>query len=258
MSFRREDLAEGVTLYCGDCLEVLPAIGPVDHVFSDPPYEQISQDRIGGIKRNDGGKVTEKLTFSGIDSIRDDVCRLTARQCRGWGLFFCTSEGVAAWRDAIEAAGIKYKTPMIWVKPDAMPKFNRQGAALGHENIVSCWAGEGHARWNGGGRRGVFTHIVNGPGRHGVHPTEKPVPLMMELVALFSSPGELVCDPFMGSGTTGVAAVRLGRRFVGVEKDEKFFDVACERISAALKQADLFIEPPKPLKQDGLFDGEAA
>jgi site-specific DNA-methyltransferase (adenine-specific) len=249
---RKEVLAEGVELYLGDCLRILPSLGAVDHVITDPPYEQISQDRIGGIKRNDGGKVTEKLTFAGIDAIRADVCRLTAAQCNGWGLFFCTSEGVALWRDAIEAAGLKYKTPMIWVKPDAMPKFNGQGAALGHENIVSCWAGSGHSRWNGGGRRGVFTHIVNDPNRHGVHPTEKPAPLMMELVELFTCVGDLICDPFAGSGTTGVAAVRLGRKFVGIEQEPRFFDVACERISKALKQGDLFIEQPKPAEQTSL------
>lgn len=255
---RCEQLADGVTLYLGNCLDVMPALGKVAHVFSDPPYEQISQDRIGGIKRNDGGKVTEKLTFAGIDSIRSRVCEMTAEQCTGWGLFFCTSEGVAPWRDGIEAAGLKYKTPMIWVKPDAMPKFNGQGAALGHENIVSCWAGEGPARWNGGGKRGVFTHIVNDPGRHGLHPTEKPVPLMMELVELFSSPGDLVCDPFMGSGTTGVAAVRLGRKFVGIEMDERFFDVACQRIGKALAQPDMFIERPKAAEQLSMLGGEAA
>lgn len=250
---RKEVLAEGVELYLGDCLEVLPTLGRFGACLTDPPYEQISQDRIGGIKRNDGGTVTEKLTFAGIDLIRDLVCQQVAAKCDGWGLFFCTSEGVAPWRDAIEAANMKYKTPMIWVKPDAMPKFNGQGPALGHENIVSCWAGTGHSRWNGGGRRGVFTHIVNDPGRHGVHPTEKPVPLMRELVDLFTNLGDIVCDPFMGSGTTGVAAAAMGRSFIGIEQDPKYFDVACQRVAVALKQADLFVVVPKPAKQEAFI-----
>jgi len=63
-----------------------------------------------------------------------------------------------------------------------------------------------------------------------------------------------VLDPFMGSGTTGVAAVKLGRRFTGIELDAGYFDTARRRIEAALKEPDMFIEPPKPVKQDGLFD----
>jgi site-specific DNA-methyltransferase (adenine-specific) len=74
---------------------------------------------------------------------------------------------------------------------------------------------------------------------------------MCELLSLFSNPGDLICDPFMGSGTTGVACVKLGRRFIGIEKDHKYFDIACERISAALSQGDLFVETPKP-KQEKL------
>ena len=246
---RVEHLAEGVTLYLGDCLDIWPLIGPVDHIISDPPYEQISQDRIGGIKRNDGGKVTTSLDFAGIDLIRGEVCGLTQASCNGWALFFCTAEGVALWRDAIEHAGIKYKTPMIWVKPDAMPKFNGQGPALSYENIVSCWNGAGHARWNGGGKRGTFVYPTNFTGR-GEHPTEKPLGLISELVDLFTSPGQRVLDPFMGSGTTGVAAARHGRSFVGVEINPRWFDVACRRISDALARPRLFAEPaPKPTQE---------
>ncbi len=252
MTWREEHIGDA-RLILGDCLEAAAAIASVDHLITDPPYEQISQDRIGGIKRNDGGKVTQKLSFSGIDSIRDAVCHMTAMKCSGWALFFCTSEGVALWRDAIEAAGIKYKTPMIWVKPDAMPKFNGQGAALGHENIVSSWTGVGPARWNAGGKRGVYTHNVNGPKRHGVHPTEKPVSLMSEIVQDFTSPGQTILDPFMGSGTTGVACAKLGRKFIGIELEPKYFDIACKRIEDAYKQPDMFIERPAPPTQEAMF-----
>jgi site-specific DNA-methyltransferase (adenine-specific) len=231
------------TLYCADCLEILPTLGKADHVITDPPYEQISQDRIGGIKRNDGGRVTQKLRFAGIDAIRDETLAKLPDGFK-WGLFFCTSEGVALWRDAIERAKLKYKTCMIWVKPDAMPKFNGQCAAVGHENIVSCWAGDGHSKWNGGGRRGVFTHITNAPDRHGVHPTEKPLALMKEIVSLFTNPGETILDPFMGSGTTGVACNQMGRKFIGIERDRKYFAIACKRIEQAYSQPDFFIAPP--------------
>jgi DNA modification methylase len=152
----------------------------------------------------------------------------------------------------MEAAGMKYKSATIWVKPDAMPKFNGQGPAIGFEAIAPAWCGPGHASWQAGGKRGVYTHNVNGPARHGVHPTEKPVSLMQEIVADFTAGGSLIIDPFMGSGTTGVACVKLGRRFIGVEMDPRYFDVSCERISKALKQPDMFIETAKPLKQEAL------
>ena len=76
------------------------------------------------------------------------------------------------------------------------------------------------------------------------HPTQKPVPLMEWCIKKTS--GDVVLDPFMGSGTTGVACVKLGRRFIGVECEPKFFDVACRRIEAAVKQPDFFVEPPAP------------
>lgn len=233
------------TLYQGDCLEIMPVLGEVDHVVSDPPYEQISQDRIGGIKRNDGGKVTEKLKFSGIDGIRGKFTESVRDCCKGWGLLFCTSEGVALWRDSIELNKLKYKTPMIWVKPDAMPKFNGQGPALGHEHIVSLWCGGGCSRWNAGGKRGVYRHIVNPSDRHGKHPTEKPWRLFTELLEDFTNPNELILDPFMGSGTTGVACVKTGRKFIGVELDPDYFKIACERIEKAYQQRDLFVSQPE-------------
>lgn len=118
------------------------------------------------------------------------------------------------------------------------------------EAIVAAWCGSGHSRWNGGGRRNLFRHMTNQSDRHGVHPTEKPVSLMRELIGLFSDPGNLVCDPFAGSGTTGVAAVKLGRRFAGIELDQKYYDIACRRVNDATKQQDLFIARPAPARQE--------
>jgi DNA modification methylase len=81
------------------------------------------------------------------------------------------------------------------------------------------------------------------------HPVPKPVGYMTWSVKLASEPGETILDPFMGSGTTGVAAVKLGRKFIGIEIEPKYFDIACRRISDALKQPDMFIERPAPAKQ---------
>lgn len=249
---RREDLAEGITLYCGDCREILPTIGTVDSVICDPPYEAVMQSKWGVLSKQARSAHVrfEDLGFDAIDHMRSDVADAVRQACSGWSIFFCMAEGVRAWRDAIEASGAKYKRAMVWIKPDAMPQFNGQGPSVGHEMMVAAWNGKGHSKWNGGGKPGTFIFNKNTPGG-GEHPTQKPLPLLLELVGLFSGIGEIVCDPFMGSGTTGVAAVKLGRRFVGIDVNSKYFDVSRRRISEALKQADLFIERPAiPARQE--------
>jgi site-specific DNA-methyltransferase (adenine-specific) len=249
-AWREEILAEGIRLICGDCREVLPTL-TADHVISDPPYEAVMQNKWGVLSRNAPSSHVrfEDLGFDSIDHMRGDVANAIAASCNGWGILFCMAEGVRAWRDAIEASGAKYKRAMVWVKPDAMPQFNGQGPSVGHEMMVSAWYGAGHSRWNGGGKPGTFTFTKNTPGGSD-HPTQKPLPLISEIVRLFSYEGDVVCDPFMGSGTTGVAAVKLGRKFTGIEIEPKYFDIACKRISEALKQPDFFVEPPKPAKQE--------
>jgi DNA modification methylase len=82
------------------------------------------------------------------------------------------------------------------------------------------------------------------------HPTQKPLEVMRWCIRQLPPPGLRILDPFMGSGTTGVAAVKLGRKFIGIEIEPKYFDIACRRISEALKQPDMFIESPKPAKQE--------
>lgn len=85
------------------------------------------------------------------------------------------------------------------------------------------------------------------------HPCPKPLSVWMKFVARWSRAGETVVDPFMGSGTTGVACAKLGRRFIGIEIDEGYFDIACKRIRDAYAQPDMFIERPAPAKQEALF-----
>jgi DNA modification methylase len=89
----------------------------------------------------------------------------------------------------------------------------------------------------------VFDAPRSEPGRE--HPTQKPVALMRWCIAKLSK-AETILDPFMGSGTTGVACVKLGRRFIGIEREPKYFDIACRRIAEAYKQPDLFIPSPSP------------
>lgn len=102
-------------------------------------------------------------------------------------------------------------------------------------------AGTGHARWNAGGKRGVYRHLANNPDRSGQHPTEKPRRLMAEILGDSTNAGETVLDPFMGSGTTGVAAVQMARPFIGIERHERYFKLACKRIEDAQRQGDMFV-----------------
>jgi len=235
------------TLYLGDCLEVMRRIEPVDHIICDPPYEQVLHTAMGALRtlRTDGKEYAsnrlEGLSFEGIDHIRGEVAQACVAVSNGWVILFTLAEGVREWRDQLQAAGAKYDTCLAWVKPDATPRFNGQGAARGFECAVTAYAGKGHKRWNGGGKRGVYVHCVNNPERHGEHPTEKPRRLMAEIIADFTNPDQAVLDPFMGSGTTGVAAVQMGRSFIGIEREPRYFDIACKRIEDAQRQGDLFI-----------------
>jgi len=238
-----EYLADDVVVYLGDCREILPNIGPVGTLLTDPPYE--SQAHSAKIAKG------KKLDFAAIDAeTRAFIPAWAATNVEGWLLAFCQVEAVAAWRDAIETAKLKYKRGLVWVKPDCTPQLNGQGPAQGFECLTAAWCSGGFSRWNAGGKRGVYTHNTNGPGRHGVHPTEKPVSLMVDLVADFAPPDSTVCDPFMGSGTTGVAAVREGRGFIGIELDPRYFEIACERIRDELRRPRLRMAPmPKPVQQ---------
>lgn len=244
------------TLYEGDCLEVLPTLGAVDHVICDPPYEELLHKLKNGLAdrlRSDGGPNLQGLDFDCIDEIRGPFVAAVAEVCNGWFGLFCTPEGVARWADEINESPLKYKRACTWVKPDSTPQLNGQGPAQGAEMFVVSWCGKGHSRWNSGGKRGVYTHLVNNPDRTGLHPTEKPVSLMVEILTDFTNEGQLIADPFMGSGTTGVAAVRMGRNFIGIEKDPRYFDLACKRIEAAQSGARGFARQYHDERQIDIF-----
>ncbi|MFK3663965.1 DNA-methyltransferase [Ochrobactrum teleogrylli] len=251
---RIERIGDAV-LYNGDCLEVMASLEKVDHVIGDPPYEKEAHRSMRRTQKSIKTGVNADLDFSAItESLRDNVSIAAHRLSRGWILFFCQAEAVGIWRDSLEAAGSKYKRSMIWVKPDSTPQLNGQMPAMGYESMPLSWSGEGHSRWNAGGKRGVYTHLTNQRDRDGRHPTEKPIPLMTELLADFTSQGQTILDPFMGSGTTGVACARMGRRFIGIELDSNYFDVACERIEKAYAQGDMFVEAPRKVpKSADLF-----
>ena len=238
------------TLYLGDCREVLPGLPKVDAVITDPPYEEEAHAAGRRLKQKQaarGSRVRRieaaPLDFVAItDCLRDDVSRWAATNCDGWMLAFCQAEAVSAWRSSMEAAGQSWRRAMVWFKPDSSPQLSGDRPAQGYESIAASWCGTGGSKWNGGGKRGVFIYGKHDSGcGHGgapnEHPTQKPISLMSDLVALFTNPGQTVIDPFMGSGSTGVACVRLGRHFVGIESDQRFFDIARRRIEDAQRQS---------------------
>ena len=240
---------DGWRVIHGDCLDVLPTLGQCDHVITDPPYEAEAHTkgrRVKGrrvLKKTDRcGSRTLKVAVLPFDPIgsdtRDAVSSLVAKATIRWAIVFCQCEAAQAWAKAL--APMVYKRTGIWVKPDGQPQISGDRPGMGYESIVFCHRA-GRSRWNGGGRHGVFTHLSSRyefKGRQ-LHPTTKPLPLMLELVSLFTYPGELVVDPFCGSGTTGVACMRLGRRFIGIEKDAEYADLARRRLVAEGNQSDV-------------------
>lgn len=242
----RVEVIGSATLYLGDCREILPTLPKVDAVITDPPYEaeaHASNRILGNGSRRE--MRNRALDFDAMDAAtRSFITANAAMLCHGWVLAFCQAEAVAVWREAMESAGMSWRRAMVWVKPDSSPQLSGDRPAQGYESIAASWAGAGRSQWNGGGKRGVFVYGKHDAGcghggRANEHPTQKPVALMSELVSLFSSPNTTVLDPFMGSGTTGVACHNTGRHFIGIERKSKYFDIACRRIDDAQRQGRL-------------------
>jgi DNA modification methylase len=256
MPYKRKEIIGDCTLYLGDCLEVMPTLDSVDHVICDPPYEALVHEN--NKRLSTGRQLKDKRNpftawnFEAVDDIRKPFCAEVKKISNGWFIGFCIIEGVKPWELEINESEMKYKRACLWIKPDGMPQFNGQCPGIGYECFVNAWASSGHSKWNGGGKHGVY-YCNKGDQRYGGHPTEKPVKLMAEILKDFTNHKETILDPFMGSGTTGVACVKLGRKFIGIELDEGYFDIACKRIREAYEQPDFFVEPPQKIIQEKLI-----
>jgi len=222
-----------------DCLNLnlgtpsLPAKS-VDHVITDPPYETHTHEN--RMATDNGGKpIDTPVTFAPMDDhARMIVAREMVRICKGWIIVFCEDAAIGRWQTLLIEAGAKRRTTMIWRKVKAPPKFMGNGPAQAFEAMVLCWAGEGQSVWNGGGKLGIYEYGPDeGPRRH---ETQKPLALMEQLILDFTMPGELIADPYMGGGSTCIAAKRLGRRYVGWEVDEAVFTKASLAIWEAKEQ----------------------
>jgi site-specific DNA-methyltransferase (adenine-specific) len=233
---RVEHLADGVTLYLGDSREVLPTLGPIDAVVTDPPYGMAFRSNHRAVKHDAIANDTsaELLRWA---------CRIPAAHSR---YIF------GRWDNLVDVP--KPKSLVTWIKNNwSMGDLNHEHGR--QTEVAFFYPGPKHDF-----PAGRPADVISAPrtgNEH--HPTEKPVELMRAVIEWTRG---VVLDPFMGSGSTGVAAVKLGRRFIGVEMHEPYFDTACKRISAALGEPELFVPRERPsvgsLWDRDLFTLEAA
>ena len=258
-----------VCLIHGDCRDILPQLDAVDHVMADPPYARDVYVRLGSgtparlgvavqgatwTKRH--GAALQKMAAGDIGSIDDmleDVAEQIARVTKRWAIVFSDAETTWRWRSALttEPASMRYVRTGAWVKPNTMPQMSGDRPAVGFEPCTIVHA-NGPMRWNGGGKVGVWTYGTASGASRPDHPCPKPEQLMVELVSQFTDPGDLILDPFGGSGTTAVAAKRLGRRCIVIEKEEKYCEVAARRLSQSA--LDLFGDSDRGHTQETFGD----
>ena len=227
------------TLYRGDCRDILPLLPKVDAVVTDPPYV-LSDSGPGeshfGMSLNKFDGDEYKAIVKGFDV--DGIFAALEAVCQPFNLFcFCSNKQISSIMAYHEAKG-RSTTLLVWHKVNAAPFAN----GVWRGDIEYCI----HAKDSGA----VF--IGNAQDKKKVseyplvqddaHPTVKPLGLMRKYVGICSHANQTILDPFMGSGTTGVAAVQMGRDFIGIEREERYFDIACRRIEQAQRQGDLFIE----------------
>jgi hypothetical protein len=227
LTMGRKEVIGDAELWLGDCREILPTLGKVDAVVTDPPYGIGWKPRVN----HQDQPWVDRIDFD----IRDF---LIGQYNLIWGgQYFANilpvSEG---W--------------LTWCKRPVLGDFSNDNRSYATTELA--WRDWGKAKfishvWDGGMRAGVSDN------RTFCHPSQKPVEVMEWCVKQLPSDALSVFDPFMGSGTTGVACAKLGRKFIGIEIEPKYFDIACRRIEAAYKQPDLFIEKPKPATQEALL-----
>jgi len=227
------------TLYLGDCREILPTLGKVDAVVTDPPY-MLSDSGPGashfGMSLNKFDGADYKAIVSGFDVA--GVFGLLESICQPFNLFcFCSNKQISEIMAYHEGKG-RATTLLVWHKVNAAPFAN----GVWRGDIEYCV----HAKDSGAvfiGNAQEKKKVSEYPiVQDDAHPTVKPLGLMRKYVGICTTEQQTVLDCFMGSGTTGVAAVQMGRKFIGIEREPKYFDIACKRIEDAQRQGDMFLE----------------
>jgi DNA modification methylase len=223
---------DNATLYMGDCRDVLPALEPADLIVTDPPYGVEFRSNRRGDKFD---FIAEDDDPSGMASLVGEAIRSNLKRYRHAYVF-----GPLDFSPLVIAGIVQEPMSLIWDKGVlGMGNLSLPWASQ-HEDIQFMVAvkskanvGKGEGRLAARLRRGsILTH--QRPHAAGVtrHPTEKPVPLLRELIESSSCFGEVVLDPFVGSGSTLVAAALEGRKSIGVELEEKYCEIAAKRLSA--------------------------
>jgi DNA modification methylase len=219
MAWREEQIG-AARLILADCRDILPTLGKVDAVVTDPPYG-IAAAKRGVIGSSNNAPVRD---YGAADwdnvPIGDDVMALV--------------HAAAPW--LIVFGGNYYVMPATscWLVWDKENTGDFADCELAWTNLPKA-VRRLRYMWNG------MLRANNEP--RGDHPTQKPVGVMRWCISHLPDGCETILDPFMGSGTTGVAAVQMGRKFIGIEREPKYFDIACRRIEQAQRQGDMFIEP---------------
>lgn len=236
--WKRKEVIEDCTLYLGNSLHILPSLGLFDSTITDPPYG-VGEGVGPGLRKNR----KEKTAYNSFDDTRENIEQVIVP---------AFELALSASKYAAVTTG--FKSMFLYPKPKHVGGFQYAGST-----VMSAW---GPCLWQpiyyygkdphqGKLRPDSFPNC-NDVDRDTDHPCPKPLGQWMKLVDRASRQGDLVCDPFMGSGTTGVACVKLGRRFVGIEIDEGYFDTACQRIKKAVSQPDMLIQALKPPDQVGM------
>lgn len=234
--FRAEVIGRAL-LVCGDCRDILPALPKVDAVVTDPPYRLTSGGNTpGGMKggwldnySNSGEVVPCDIDWPEIAKLCFAACKPDADAYLMANDKNLINAGLAA-----QVAGFGLHNVLVW---DKVAATANRWYMKNCEYVLYLWKGKARRINDAGSKQLIRCPQID----ESDHPTEKPVSLMAHYIGNSSEVDALILDPFMGSGTTGVAAVQMGRDFIGIEREPKYFDIACKRIDQAQRQGDLFI-----------------
>jgi site-specific DNA-methyltransferase (adenine-specific) len=213
------------TLYCGDCREVLPALQPVEAVITDPVWPNVPQTGGGGGYFLQGDDKPQELMRECIDALPEAIRMVVILRADSDPRF-------------LRAIPEKWRFFMVSVLPYSMPGYI--GRKLGGTEMAYCFGTPIPSR---AGQRVIPGWAPKSQPRDRTangHPCSRSIRHLDWLIRWWSEGGETVLDPFMGSGTTGDAAVRSGRKFVGIEIEPKYFDIACARIEQVQRQIRMF------------------
>jgi len=242
-----KNMEENYKLFLGDSYKLIKEIptASIDLILTDPPYN-LSNYSTGNIKLswrkdiNNDVADWDKVEFKPSDWVGEFKRILKPT---GNIFAFCSYNLIGKWHEAFDPEFDTFQF-VVWHKTNPVPKVLRAGFLNSCELIVCMW-NKGHT-WNFSNQREMHnfieTPICMGPERvkNPFHPTQKPVRVLEHIIKIASKEGDTVFDPFMGVGSTGVAALNLGRKFIGIEIDEKYFKAAERRLKSASSKLRLF------------------